>query len=346
MALIHRRAFAVMGALGLLLLGTVFVAPARATHVQCGQVITESVWLDSDVGPCPGDGLIVAASGITVNLNGFAIRGANGPNETAGIRLRRVNKVTVTNGEIKGFDAGLVIGNGSQNIIRGLEVHHNDGNAVVGTPPAPACNLGDGIVGLSANNNVIQDNTVHNNGPFSGISMVGPSSGNLIRNNHVHANNIYYFPCGNFQNIGIRLEGPGAVSNVVDGNRVELNGLHGVHVHSTDPAEGDNLNRNNKITNNFVFGNGYGPNRGHGIALGIGPGDDPDNNTVKGNFVRNNSLDGIHVVLSSINNAITNNQASGNGRWDGADLNPNCDNNLWEENVFVTVNQPCVLDSR
>lgn len=343
MELSRRRGFAVTCALALLALGTIFVSPARAAHVHCGQVITASVSLDSDVGPCPGDGLIVGASGITVNLNGFRVLGVNGPNATAGIRLPHVNKVTVTNGEITGFDAGLVIGSGSQNIIRGLEVHHNDGNAVFGDPPTLACNLGDGIVGFSTNNNVIQDNTVHNNGPFSGISMIGASSGNLIRNNHVHSNNVYYVPCGNFQNIGIRLEGPGAVSNVVEENRVELNGLYGIHVHST--ADGDKLNRNNDIRNNFVFGNGALLN-GHGIALGIGPGEDPDNNTVTGNFVRNNRVDGIHVVLTSINNSITANQASGNGRWDGADMNPNCDNNLWEDNVFVAVNQPCVLDSR
>lgn len=343
MVLSRRRGMAVTCALGVLALATVFISPARAAHVECGQVITESVWLDSDVGPCPGDGLIVAASGITVNLNGFRVLGVNGPNATAGIRLRHVNKVTVTNGEITGFDAGLVIGSGSQNIIRGLEIHHNDGNAVVGAPPRLACDLGDGIVGFSTNNNVIQDNTVHNNGPFSGISMIGPSAGNLIRNNHVHSNNVYYVPCGNFQNIGIRLEGPGAVSNVVDGNRVELNGLYGVHVHST--VGGDKINRNNEIRNNFVFGNGALFD-GHGIALGIGPGEDPDNNTVTGNFVRNNKMDGIHVVLSSLNNSLTGNQASGNGRWDGADMNPNCDNNLWEKNVFATVNQPCVLDSR
>ena len=333
MALSRHRAIAVTTALGLLLLGTAFVDTARAAHVHCGQVITESVSLDSDVGPCPQDGLIVAASGITINLRQFRILGANNADGTAGIRLRHVNKVTVTNGTIENFDSGVVIGNGSQNTIRGLRL--------TGIGNSPACELGDGIVAFGSNNNIIQDNEVLLSGPFSGISVVGVSSGNLIRNNRVH-DNVVHFPCGNFQTIGIRLEGPGATSNVVSGNRVDRNGFHGIHVHGT--FEDERRNANNTIANNYVSGNGA-LFQGDGISLGL-MGQDPINNTVEANTVRDNFRDGIHVKDGSINNTITKNEASGNGRYDGADLNPNCDNNIWRANVLAKVNQPCVLGSR
>ncbi|HJR48312.1 MAG TPA: hypothetical protein VJ799_09190, partial [Nitrososphaeraceae archaeon] len=39
----------------------------------CGEIVTEDVTLTSDLECGPGDGLIVAASGITINLNGYSI---------------------------------------------------------------------------------------------------------------------------------------------------------------------------------------------------------------------------------------------------------------------------------
>ena len=45
---------------------------------SCGQVITQDVALTSDLNCDSGDGLIVGASGITINLNGYSITGPNG----------------------------------------------------------------------------------------------------------------------------------------------------------------------------------------------------------------------------------------------------------------------------
>ena len=45
---------------------------------SCGQVITQDVTLTSDLNCDSGDGLIVGASGITINLNGYSITGPNG----------------------------------------------------------------------------------------------------------------------------------------------------------------------------------------------------------------------------------------------------------------------------
>ncbi|MBW3645926.1 MAG: hypothetical protein KY441_10540, partial [Actinobacteria bacterium] len=70
----------------------------------------------ADVGPCPGDGLIVAADGVVLDLNGHEVRGVNGAEETAGVVLRRVSGVTVTNGTVTGFDAGVVVGAGGYGI--------------------------------------------------------------------------------------------------------------------------------------------------------------------------------------------------------------------------------------
>ena len=43
---------------------------AVASHVQCGDVITQDTTLDSDLIDCPGDGLVIVADNITLDLNG------------------------------------------------------------------------------------------------------------------------------------------------------------------------------------------------------------------------------------------------------------------------------------
>ncbi|MBW3581223.1 MAG: right-handed parallel beta-helix repeat-containing protein [Actinobacteria bacterium] len=324
-------------ALALLLLGTAFTAPVSAAHVACGQVITESTTLHSDVGPCPGDGLIVAADGVVLDLNGHEVRGVNGAEETAGVVLRRVSGVTVTNGTVTGFDAGVVVGAGGANVVRGMTVVDNVGNSL-------ACNLGDGIAVFNSQQNLITDNTVARNGPFSGISLVGPSTGNNVKANQVRDNNLPTVYCGNSrQDMGIRLEGPGASGNMVDANVVERNGLAGIAVHST--VRGEPTNDANTISDNTVAHNGVGVG-GYGIAMlpngPLGPVVRSSGNTVRGNTVVANTTDGIHVPRGSTDNALVANQGSGNVRYDGADLNDQCDDNSWVRNAFVTVSQPCV----
>jgi parallel beta-helix repeat protein len=96
---------------------SIAVAPAAsAAHVECGDVLTENTKLDSDV-VCVGEvddpvtGVVIAADGITLNLNGFTVRGPNlgepaGPQpgvRTEGHRL----SITVKNGQVDGFYGGL-----------------------------------------------------------------------------------------------------------------------------------------------------------------------------------------------------------------------------------------------
>lgn len=325
--------------LTVLLVATFLGGTAGAAHVDCGDEITQSVTLDSDLGPCPEAGLIVTASGITVNLNGHRIVGANDPFGDGGIDLRNVTGVTVTNGTISNFDAGVVIRRGSRNVLSNLTIRENVGNSL-------SCDLGDGIVSFNSNDNVIRDNIVELNGPLSGIAIVGPSTGNRITGNVVRDNNLSNANCGNpRQDIGIRLEGPGAIGNKVDSNVVQRNGLAGIAVHST--VNGAPTNNNNTISDNTVTENGIVGGGSGIVMLPNGPlafVARPLANTVKGNSVRLNGTDGIQVGNGSTDNSIVSNHASGNIRYDGSDFNlePACDNNSWVRNSFLTVNQPCV----
>ena len=57
------------------LLVALLPSSAIATHVSCGDVITQDTTLDSDLVNCPGDGVVIGASGITLDLAGHTIDG-------------------------------------------------------------------------------------------------------------------------------------------------------------------------------------------------------------------------------------------------------------------------------
>ena len=84
---------------------TTATSPAFAEHVQCGDVITQDTTLDSDLVDCPGDGVVIGASGITLDLAGHLIDGERGPFSSArGVDNRAGHDgVTVTDGTIHDF---------------------------------------------------------------------------------------------------------------------------------------------------------------------------------------------------------------------------------------------------
>ena len=83
---------------------------AQAAHVSCGDRIVADIRLDDDLRDCSGDGLVIAASGITVNLAGHGIHGTGAG---AGIRWDGAPggdaPVIVRNGSVTGFEAGIQV---------------------------------------------------------------------------------------------------------------------------------------------------------------------------------------------------------------------------------------------
>lgn len=408
-----RRLLGAVSASFLMLAGlAVMATPAQAAHVHCGDVITTSTTLDSDVGPCSTDGLIVRGNNITLDLGGHRVFATNGPEETVGIRLDGVRGVTVRNGTVERFDAGVAIEGGSGNTVRDLTVRDNINDLQEPFDPTQPltpqqmqqvlCIYGDGITTSDSSNNRIERNRVVNNGPYSGISLVGNSDGNIVQRNQVQDNNVPNVRpngqnglCGavapgspgmsrgrTIQGIGIRIEGPGANGNQVLRNEVVNSALVGISVHShvcTPPPNFEtgpqDPNTNNLIQRNDVrrtgaetvdqdpfadgiallaqgpigrvtcapFGNTVDRNRStdnlrHGISLGRTTTD----NTINGNVVDSNAVDGVRVFDGAVDNTLTRNRGRSNGEHDGHDDNANCDNNVWLQNRFATVNQPCV----
>jgi len=106
-------------------------APALAADPVCGDVVTEDVVLGSDLTECPGDGLVVAAAGVTVDLNDHRVSGTG---LGAGIRVQAPD-VTVRRGTVTGFDRGVsvVVDDLGSARLRGLEIASNGRGVVLGT---------------------------------------------------------------------------------------------------------------------------------------------------------------------------------------------------------------------
>ena len=377
-------------ALALLMVSTMLVGPAAADTPECGDVITEDTTLTGDVGPCPGEGLIVAADGITLDLGGHTVAGDPaarvdqpvGPQgrDRPGILLRQVSGVTVTGGTVTGFDAGVVIAAGGDNTVRHVTAEDNVNYRLVTGRDArpgdvdpeqgPFCWFGDGITAFNSGGNLIERNTLVGNGPFSGVSLVGNADDNVVSNNRVSDNDrLNETPdgdvtiCGGLgqaqnqpmtagrhvQDIGVRIEGPGADRNLVEGNEVKRSGLAGimVHGHNADvaPANGHNTLRKNRISGTGTVGVGL-DRQLHGILLhhsGAGVVNAPHSTLVEGNtssrnygggifldsrggmhstvvrnnVVNHNGLDGLHVAgpgdPGGPPNALLHNRGHGNG---------------------------------
>lgn len=330
-------AFAFVAGFATVVASPASAAPAAApTPPRCGSVITRSTTLHSDIGPCAtGDGLQITASNITVNLNGHSITGSHTPpatapteNEQVGVHLFSVSNVTVKNGTVHYFDAGVAINGGSGNTVKGVTANDNI-NVNLLNDTLTSCNFGDGITLNNSNNNQVLDNTTDNNGPFGGISLVNASSFNVVKHNSANANNYkfqHFHPtvpptsvnCQQGfsrpdQGIGIRVEGPTATNNQVLDNTVTASTIYGISIAGIicNPRPGTGITPQSPSINNLIDGNhvsGSGPLRSYN---GGGTVTDPSGDSNGIGILRQGPTT---VVCVSNGNTITNNTSTGNLR--------------------------------
>jgi parallel beta-helix repeat protein len=95
-------------------------------RVRCGDVLTEDTVLKNDLTNCPGDGLIIGADGVMVDLNGHEIDGTNAAG-SAGIRNRGHDDVRIKDGDFVGldigeFETGVLLRGADHNRVIGLRV--------------------------------------------------------------------------------------------------------------------------------------------------------------------------------------------------------------------------------
>jgi CSLREA domain-containing protein len=254
-------------------------AGIEPTTVSCGQVLTEHTLVGNDLSNCPGEGLVVGASNIVVDLNGHTIDGPNyllenvgGQEEgfPAGIRISGRSNVTIRNGTVQEFGWGVLMSSGTtrsvvdnvdtyRNAMAGIELFDADdgrnGNTVQNSRIADN-ELGV-LIGAESENSLIADNRIEGN--LGEQIFIHNSFGHRIEGNTMHG--IPTDPNLDSDG-GVLLEG--ATDNVFVDNTVHDTGDAGVMMHM-----GSHRNR--------VEGGTYYRNGDAGVIV-----DDSDRNVIDG----------------------------------------------------------------
>jgi hypothetical protein len=193
---------------------------ASAAVVSCGQTITTDTTLENDLVDCPGDGVVIGADGITLDLNGHTTDGAGAG---AGVRVAEHNDVTIENGTIHQFGVGIELIDSSGDSIRSNTIVANftgveggglhgatNGNAIernfISTTGGTAISMSRNTNDIAVSRNVISV-------PAGAIAVsFGKSSGTIVKN-RISGGDI---------GILLELNGPFFVSkNVVVGTAVD-----------------------------------------------------------------------------------------------------------------------------
>src|SRR5215213_9167147 len=152
---------------------------------SCGQVVTQDVTLTSDLNCDNGDGLIVGASDITINLNGYSITsgdetGSESPTTTASGDETGSESPTTTDYD---GSSGILVANAENVAISGLGEISGFSGGVTAFNQIVA-NLREGILLIGSSDNVVAANNMYGNGA-NGIYLDPMSQGNNIDYNTV-----------------------------------------------------------------------------------------------------------------------------------------------------------------
>jgi parallel beta-helix repeat protein len=208
------------------------VPATEPTTVSCGQVITESTLVANDLTTCLGEGLVIGASDIVLDLGGHKLKYGlllePGEEEglVAGVRNSGHTNVVIRNGTIEGFGYGVMLTAGTtRTVVEEMELH---ANVLAGIELNDA---DDGRTG-----NTVRDNLLMFNGE-SAISIVNSSENSRFIDNELISNGGVGFQM--IEASGHRIE-----SNIVDGfsRNPEIDSDGGAHLEgSSDNVFVDNV---------------------------------------------------------------------------------------------------------
>jgi parallel beta-helix repeat protein len=262
--------------------------PARI--VACGDTITESIRVANPLLDCSGDGLVIGAPGITIDLGGHRIDGIDldgsaGIDDSGGH-----DRVEIRNGIVSDFADGILV-----SAVEGVTV---TGVRVVGNR--------DGIHLLAASRSAIRGNTAHGN--VIGINLENGSDENALAANDASGNSIDGFYV--FESAG----------NALSGNLANANGTYGLEIftavgsvlrknvangNDTDGIIVDVQSSDTVVKGNRASGNGL-----HGIEVFSGTG-----NVLTKNTADENAVTGIRAAVATL--TLRGNRANGNGLVNG-----------------------------
>jgi parallel beta-helix repeat protein len=205
---------------------------ALASHVKCGDVITEDTKLDTDLIDCPGDGVVIGADGITLDLNGHTIATAF-PGFGSGVaNYAGHHAVAVEGGVIERFEVAVFLRGAKGNRLRELSLASNDNGIRLRASAGNRIERNSvsggafGMVLSDSDSNRIEKNSVF--GSRSAMELSGSDS-NRIEKNSVTGNLVF----------GIALVD--SDSNRIGKNSASGNGRDGIFV---DGGSGALIERN------------------------------------------------------------------------------------------------------
>jgi parallel beta-helix repeat protein len=155
-------------------------AGAGAANDLCGATILEDLTLDHDLA-CTGDGLVLGADGIKVNLNGHTLSGAG---VGVGIAVFGRTDVEIKNGVITSFAVGVRL-----NTSTDIDIKHME---LAGNPEG--IDMQAGGIG-----NTIKD-SVFRNSATRAIMLRSNSRQNDIKHNHFIGNRVGILVFGGVDN--------------------------------------------------------------------------------------------------------------------------------------------------
>ena len=188
--------------------------PAAAADDLCGTTIVKNLKLDHDL-VCAGNGLIVGADGIKLNLHGHSITGSGAG---VGISVTGRTNVSISGGTVRNFEAGVRITESTDIVVKGNEFREN----------------GDGVdLQRLSRGNTVKENAFRNN-RTRGIMLRSFSLENLVEENTF---------TGNF--VGILLFG--ATNSTVKENIISASLLAGIRINVI--ATGNRIEENTVVSN-------------------------------------------------------------------------------------------------
>lgn len=266
-----------------------------ANHIVCGQTITTDTTLDSDLIDCLGDGIVIGAPNIELDLNGHTVDGDGaapgiGINNSAGH-----DGVEIEHGTIQEFDVGVRLVGASRNELEGLNVTASTGDAAILLESSSgnrlarnttSANAGHGIHLIGSNNNRLVRNTANMN--EDGIDLLN-SDNNRLEGNVASQNRD-----DGILLVSANLPGTSSSNNTLVQNRANGNVGTGFLLHVGD----SNLLRRNTANGNTA----------QGMILIAS-----DNNTLRLNTTSSNTGDGVLILSDSDGTLLDRNTANQNG---------------------------------
>jgi nitrous oxidase accessory protein NosD len=150
-------------------LAVIAATASGAASDLCGATVVGDLTLHHDL-TCTGNGLVVGADGVRIDLAGHTITGAG---TGAGVLIVGRSGVWVTGGQITNFTAGVLVNNSSGVVIKHMTLSSN----------------GEGVdLQTAARGTTIKENALYDN-RARGVMMRANSVDNVVKENSFAGNN-------------------------------------------------------------------------------------------------------------------------------------------------------------